>query len=46
MNLVDNVPVLLERDFNIPEMQELQTEIERLEIICAARKVKDRALAV
>ena len=46
MNLVDNVPVLLERDFNIPEMQELQTEIERLKIICAARKVKDRALAV
>ncbi len=46
MNLVDNVPVLLERDFNIPEMQELQKEIERLEIICAARKVKDRALAV
>lgn len=46
MNLLDNVPVLLERDFNIPEMHELQTEIERLEIICAARKVKDRALAV
>ena len=27
-------------------IQKLQTEIERLKIICAARKVKDRALAV
>jgi uncharacterized protein len=28
-----NVPVLLERDFNIPEMEELQQEIERLNTI-------------
>lgn len=28
-----DVPVLLERDFNIPGLQELQTELERLQII-------------
>ncbi|WP_160716529.1 DUF692 domain-containing protein [Chitinophaga solisilvae] len=28
------VPVLLERDFNIPEMQELQQELNRLKTIC------------
>ncbi len=28
------VPVLLERDFNIPEMKELQYEMDRLEAIC------------
>lgn len=28
------VPVLLERDFNIPEMQELQDEMNQLESIC------------
>ncbi len=28
------VPVLLERDFNIPEMGELKTEMDRLEKIC------------
>jgi uncharacterized protein len=27
------IPVLLERDFNIPELEELQTEIDRLNII-------------
>ena len=46
INLVDNVPVLLERDFNIPEMHELQIEIERLKTICASKKVKAHALAV
>jgi hypothetical protein len=35
--LPKNVPVLLERDFNIPELHELQTELNRLENIC--RKV-------
>lgn len=29
-----SVPVLLERDFNIPEMQELQKEMNHLERIC------------
>jgi hypothetical protein len=28
------VPVLLERDFNIPELSELQQEMNRLEVIC------------
>jgi len=28
------VPVLLERDFNIPELTELQFEMNRLENIC------------
>ncbi len=28
------VPVLLERDFNIPEMEELQGEMDRLKAIC------------
>lgn len=31
-----DVPVLLERDFNIPEMSELQRELDRLESIKAA----------
>jgi uncharacterized protein (UPF0276 family) len=29
-----SVPVLLERDFNIPELNELQTELNNLETIC------------
>lgn len=29
------VPVLLERDFNIPQLKELQTEMNRLESICS-----------
>ena len=35
-----DVPVLLERDFNIPEMEELQSEINRLHTIkqCALKK--------
>ncbi len=41
-----NVPVLLERDFNIPDMQELQTEINRLSAIKqAVLKTKDHAIA-
>ena len=32
--LPNHVPVLLERDFNIPELHELQTELDRLENIC------------
>jgi uncharacterized protein (UPF0276 family) len=46
MDLVDDVPVLLERDFNIPEMEELQIELERLKVICASKAVKTHALAV
>jgi uncharacterized protein (UPF0276 family) len=28
-----DVPVLLDRDFNIPELEELQVEIDRLQAI-------------
>lgn len=35
-----DVPVLLERDFNIPEMEELQTEVEEL------RRIKQTALQI
>jgi hypothetical protein len=39
-----DVPVLLERDFNIPELQELQIEINRLSAIKqSALKIKDYA---
>jgi len=31
---IDPVPVLLERDFNIPELHELQDEMERMDSIC------------
>ena len=31
---LDPVPVLLERDFNIPELPELQSEMERMDKIC------------
>lgn len=41
-----DVPVLLERDFNFPEMQELQNEITRLNAIKqSALKIKDYAIA-
>ena len=30
ISLMKPVPVLLERDFNIPELEELQQELERL----------------
>jgi len=33
--LLKNVPVLLERDFNIPDAEELQLEIDKLKSICA-----------
>lgn len=32
--LLKNVPVLLERDFNIPDAEELQSEIDKLKSIC------------
>ena len=31
---IDPVPVLLERDFNFPELSELQTEMENMDAIC------------
>lgn len=31
---IDSVPVLLERDFNFPELNELQTEMENMDAIC------------
>lgn len=41
-----DVPVLLERDFNIPEMQELQNEMNRLSIIKkSALQIHDYAIA-
>lgn len=40
------VPVLLERDFNIPEMQELQEELYRLRKICNTKwKTKHELIA-
>ncbi len=45
-HLKRDVPVLLERDFNFPEMQELQNEITRLNAIKqSALKIKDYAIA-
>lgn len=38
------VPVLLERDFNIPEMKELQGELQRLQSICNAKWEKHHEL--
>lgn len=34
IQLIDPVPVLLERDFNIPDFDELKTEMSNLENIC------------
>lgn len=39
------VPVLLERDFNIPEMSELQAEMERLDKICITKWDRAHAIA-
>lgn len=39
------VPVLLERDFNIPELEELQHELTKLENICAKEWNHEHALA-
>lgn len=41
---LDEVPVLLERDFNIPEMKELQTELNNLKAICNKVWKKEDAL--
>ncbi len=44
-HLLKPVPVLLERDFNIPELEELQTEITRMENIVAKTWNKKPAIA-
>ncbi|MBA2613216.1 MAG: DUF692 domain-containing protein [Bacteroidetes bacterium] len=43
--LLKPVPVLLERDFNIPELEELQTEITRMETIVSKTWKKEHAIA-
>ncbi|MEO6304685.1 MAG: DUF692 domain-containing protein [Bacteroidia bacterium] len=43
--LLQPVPVLLERDFNIPELEELQTEIIRMETIVSKTWKKEHAIA-
>lgn len=43
--LPNTVPVLLERDFNIPELKELQYELNRLENICRKAWNYEHALA-
>lgn len=43
--LPNTVPVLLERDFNIPELKELQYELNRLENICKKAWNYEHALA-
>jgi uncharacterized protein (UPF0276 family) len=43
--LLKPVPVLLERDFNIPELEELQGEITRMESIVSKTWKKEHAIA-
>lgn len=43
--LLKPVPVLLERDFNIPELEELQGEINRMETIVSKTWKKEHAIA-
>ena len=43
--LLKPVPVLLERDFNIPELEELQQEITRMETIVSKTWKKEHAIA-
>jgi len=43
--LLKPVPVLLERDFNIPEVEELQGEITRMETIVSKTWKKEHAIA-
>lgn len=44
-SLLKPVPVLLERDFNIPELEELQSEITRMETIVSKTWKKEHAIA-
>lgn len=43
--LLKPVPVLLERDFNIPELEELQSELTRMETIVSKTWKKEHAIA-
>jgi len=43
--LKQRVPVLLERDFNIPEMEELAMEMNRLEAICQKQWSHESSIA-
>lgn len=43
VGLIKPVPVLLERDFNIPELSELQGELERMDAIIAKKWQKQHA---
>jgi uncharacterized protein (UPF0276 family) len=45
VGLVKPVPVLLERDFNIPELEELQGEISRMDTIIAKKWQTANAIA-
>lgn len=45
VGLIEPVPVLLERDFNIPELSELQGELERMDSIIAKKWQKQYASA-
>jgi uncharacterized protein (UPF0276 family) len=44
-SLLKPVPVLLERDFNIPELEELQTELTRMETIVSKTWKKEHVIA-
>jgi len=45
IGLIKPVPVLLERDFNIPELEELQEELVRMDNIIAGKWLKQHATA-
>lgn len=45
VGLIKPVPVLLERDFNIPELEELQGEITRMDTIIAKKWQTENAIA-
>ena len=43
LDLIDPKPVLLERDFNIPELADLNKEVNQLQKICDQNWVKSHA---
>lgn len=45
VGLIKPVPVLLERDFNIPELEELQGELTRMDTIIAKKWQTENAIA-
>ena len=45
LNKIKPVPVLLERDFNFPEMPELLTEFNHLQGICDKNWMSKKSLA-